>query len=598
MAVGARKLRDYGFYVSMTQPQADDHLTSIEPKLGADAVRAYYPDLSERHVGLHGSGTHWRRQRLWTKRGLIIDALGIDTAARGRKLGDQRPSLIIFDDIDDKDESAIARKKKMETMKSDIIGAASHDAMIIFIQNKVHRDSIMSQIIDGRADLLADAIIEGPYSALGDDFKYETKTVNDDNGYSRQQHTILAGTPIWEGQNLEDCQGQLNNMGLDSFLREVQQDVERAPSGAVLGMFEEPYSVITRTEFQLAYGRPATDQSGDMRIPAVGYLANFQDVGSTVGHPNANVWAWRPEQGMRFSDSVFCYRELTMPEYPDPRTLDPSPLTVAMAIHRLEAPWQEGENHRMIRRISHEKPDWVNFYNMDLPRVNDPDTGRPLKALRYGQWSPVKSGGLGTLQSYMAVIERDHSELCPHKMGDPRACSQWLHAENCPHRADHRQTTCWARPNVFRPWLWGRSRFILIVEDDQGSIEPNGKQRQPYDARGFARLRAEIARYTEEKLKGGPAKIFDDMVDTVLKLAENFFIPIARPKEEDQIQAAIPEVYRKDAPQELVASLNDLAKENYAQIQYVLEADARARVSADRKASQVYSHGTVRRGRG
>src|SRR5882672_10261261 len=119
MAVGARKLRDYGFYVSMTQPQADDHLTSIEPKLGADAVRAYYPDLSERHVGLHGSGTHWRRQRLWTKRGLIIDALGIDTAARGRKLGDQRPSLIIFDDIDDKDESAIARKKKMETMKSD-----------------------------------------------------------------------------------------------------------------------------------------------------------------------------------------------------------------------------------------------------------------------------------------------------------------------------------------------------------------------------------------------------------------------------------------------------------------------------------------------
>lgn len=958
---------------SMTQPQADDHLTSIEPKLGTESVRMYYPDLSERHVGLHGDGTHWRRQRLWTKRGLIIDALGIDTAARGRKLGDQRPSLIIFDDIDDKDESSTARLKKMETMKSDIIGAASHDAMIIFIQNKVHRDSIMSQLIDGRADFLADAIIERPCSAL-EDFKYETRTLADETGYTRQRHFILSGTPIWEGQDVEACQGQLDNMGLDSFLREVQQDVERATTGALLSMFEEQWSVITKTEFQAVYSRAATDKNGDMRIPSVGYLANFQDIGcltldteiltkdgwkrhdqlkvgelvagynwkrplyprrwkhkkttrravysqqylerqrakqamidgppanvgelvwtplrgivyksdqplvrlesksfdftctpdhawivrrkkrermkqdtyqrqplnkiprspvaggsradlhlvlaakctdegeiqcppamaavlgwvitdgwiseglayisqkkypeaviadleesglkwreiqphkdgvrifsvggrkglkrlceatgftakdklpkivtrlspearermlevmfmadgtgrrgprgigsglnfcqnkgpvleafeilatlsgirlrrphlhegggflascvraiekyghrqyrvalmarphvlmprvddlpglhdvwcptvdegavvarcngqiaitgnSTPGHPNANIWAWRPEQGMPLGDSVFGYRELTLPEYPEPVTLDPSPLTVAMAIHRLEAPWQEGENHRMTRRLSHEKPDWANFYNMDLPKVTDPDTGRPMKALRYGQWSPVKSGGLGTLQSYMAVIEREHSDTCPHKQGEPLGCSQWLHATDCPHRSDQRKHECWARRNPFRPWLWGRSRFMLVVDDDQGAIE-GGKQRQPYNARGFVRLRAEIPRFTEEKLKGGPAKVFDDMIDTALKLAENFFVPIARQKVEDQVQAAIPEAYRQNAPPEAVESLNDLARANYQNIQYVLETNARAIVREQRKSSQIYSHGTVRRNRG
>jgi hypothetical protein len=599
VVVAIKKTRSHVLYVSSSQEKADAHLSSIETKLSSEAVREMYPEIGTPKISVVGTQKGWRHNLLMTDSGYVAHSLGLDVDVRGAKTDeDIRPDLIVLDDIDKLGDSATEVLRKINVIKQSILMSKAPYGVILFCQNLIHQDSIASQVSDGRADFLSTAIIDGPFAAL-EDAEFEERMEEDERGVMRKRGYVIKGRPIWDGQGVEECQALINDVGLDTFERESQQDTAKPKTGALFSMFEEKYSVITWTEFQQLYGRAATDNHGQPRIPAAGYLGNYHDVGGTVAHPCGNAWLWRPEQGMPLSDSVFMYRELLLPEYPEPVTLDPSPLTVATMIHRLEEPWQEGATGRMTRQISHEGNTEARFYLIDLPKVKDEVTGLMMKPLRYMQWSPQKTGGVGTLQSYMKVLEREHSADCPHK--DPKhvTCSDWMHIEGCPHRIATLtgQQQCWARRNPFRPQLWGRTRFYLVVDDDQGALEGN-HQRQPYNVRGLIRTRHELPRYTEEKTHGGSAKIFDEIVDCLRKAAESFFVPIARPKEADQIQAAIPEAYRKNAPPDVISALNPLAQEHYVNIRYVLEAEAKARVQEQRKGSQVYSHGAVRRARG
>lgn len=590
-----RKARRHALYCCATQFLANTHLAAIEAKMGASTVREMYPDVGTPKLTTIGTQRAWRQDVLSTEH-YTIRALGLDVAGRGLKSDDDyRPDVIFLDEIDLLDDSATEVLRKLNILRLSILPSlALPYGIVIFGQNLIHSDSVMSQVLDGRSSLLSHAIKDDPLPSLLN-LEYEERMEQDDRGVYRKVWIITKGEPTWVGQGIAECQAYVDRTDMDSFLREMQQEVNRPKVGALFSMFDERYSVITWSEFQMLYGQIATDKNGEPRIPAVGYLGNYQDIGGTVAHPNVNLWMWRPEAGMRLSDSVFVYRELVLPEYPEPVTTDPSLLTVATAIHQLEAPWQEGMPGRMTRQISHEGNTEARFYGIDLPKVRDENTGLMMKGLRYAQWNPQKTGGIGILQSYMKVIEQEHTDVCPHKHG-ATGCTDWLHAESCPHRAI-RQTGCWAQQHPFRPYMWGRPRIYLIVADDQGALE-GGRQRQPYDARGLARLRAEIPRYTEDKTKGGSGKIFDDAIDCLRKASESFFIPIARPKEEDQVQAAIPPAYRRDAPAELVAALPADAQKYHAQIQYYLEHNARSKVQEQRKSTAVLGyHSKIRRAR-
>src|SRR5690554_6819177 len=102
VAVGARRRRRYTWYISETQDQADKHVETIAALLESPKVAHYYPEMAERKIGKYGNSRGWRRQRLRTASGFTIDALGLDRASRGAKVEEQRPDLMIFDDIDDK----------------------------------------------------------------------------------------------------------------------------------------------------------------------------------------------------------------------------------------------------------------------------------------------------------------------------------------------------------------------------------------------------------------------------------------------------------------------------------------------------------------
>jgi hypothetical protein len=216
VALGARRKRRYGLYVCDTQDRADDHVGNVGSMLESERMGILHPDMAERRVGKHGNSRGWRRNRLWTSEGFVIDAIGLDTAARGIKLEDQRPDFIVVDDIDDRHDSAVATRRKVETLTQGVIPAGAEDLAVLAIQNLILPSGVFAQMVDGTADFLRRRIISGPIPAVE-----AMATVIDEDGLEQ----IVSGRCTWPGQSIEKCNEQIADMGMRAFRREAQHEV-------------------------------------------------------------------------------------------------------------------------------------------------------------------------------------------------------------------------------------------------------------------------------------------------------------------------------------------------------------------------------------
>ena len=220
-ALGLRGIRSYCLYVRSTQDKADESVTNIAARLESAAVARYYPAHADRLVSKYGHSRGWRRNRLRTAGGFTVDGIGLDVAARGAKIDDRRPDLIVFDDIDELTDSVQATQKKASTITKTLIPAGSDSCAILVVQNLIIPNGIVARLADGRADFLSDRIVSGPHPAIIG-LKYEPY-VDEETG--RIRYRITAGTPTWEGQNLARCEEMLADMGPAAFLQECQHQV-------------------------------------------------------------------------------------------------------------------------------------------------------------------------------------------------------------------------------------------------------------------------------------------------------------------------------------------------------------------------------------
>lgn len=227
VAFGARRRRRYVLYVCNTQDQADDHVGNIAGMLESSGVARWYPEMSDRLVGKFGNSKGWRRNRLRTSTGFTVDALGLDTAARGVKLDEQRPDLLVVDDIDAHDDSPRAVQRKIDALTKKLLPAGSPDMAVLCIQNLVHRDGVFARLADGRAQFLARRIVSGPVPAVEG-----LVTRHEVGADGKGRDVIVAGVPTWPVQSMERLQQKIDDWGLPSFLSEAQHDVH-ARDGAL-----------------------------------------------------------------------------------------------------------------------------------------------------------------------------------------------------------------------------------------------------------------------------------------------------------------------------------------------------------------------------
>lgn len=224
--MGARRRRRYALYVSGTQPQADKHVQNIGRLLESNAFADMYPGMGSRGVNKYGASKGWRRNQLQTASGFVVDAIGLDVAARGFKVDDARPDVIFLDDIDARHDSPAVVQKKVEAITESILPTGSHDCAIGFVQNRVHGRSIASSFIDGTNTFLIDHFLSGPFPAV-EDLIPEQRTMPD----GRRQYFIIGGRATWAGQSLQTCEKQINDWGLDAFRAEAQHEKRERPGG-------------------------------------------------------------------------------------------------------------------------------------------------------------------------------------------------------------------------------------------------------------------------------------------------------------------------------------------------------------------------------
>lgn len=219
VAVGARDVRSFVLYVSATQEQADTHVQNIAVMLESPALAREYPEMSQPLLSKFGHSRGWRRNRLRTASGLNVDAIGLDTAARGVKLDEYRPDLIILDDIDNETDTPEATQKKIARITRALLPAGSEDVGVLFIQNLVLSDGIAARLANVAAepaDFLANRIVSGPIPAV-EDLVYEDLPDN--------RARITGGTATWQGMDLAACQDEVDTIGITAFLVECQHDV-------------------------------------------------------------------------------------------------------------------------------------------------------------------------------------------------------------------------------------------------------------------------------------------------------------------------------------------------------------------------------------
>lgn len=215
---GMAGLRTFVLYVCGTQVQADMHLSTIAAYLERIGV--------DRAVNSYGQSKGWSGKLLRAANGFNALSIGLDGNIRGAKLDELRPDLIVLDDVDDRHDSPQTTAKKLRTIFQTILPAGSPDAAIVFIQNKIHKNSCIAQIADGRADALLSRDVTEEPAVWG--LSYERRE-RDDGTY---EYAVTGGEPSWpEGQSLETCGAQINEWGPTAFLNEAQHLTDEPDGG-------------------------------------------------------------------------------------------------------------------------------------------------------------------------------------------------------------------------------------------------------------------------------------------------------------------------------------------------------------------------------
>jgi len=196
-------------YVSGTQAQADLHVESILSeleKLGVTRLENQY-----------GNSRGYRKGFIRTSFGSVI-AVGLDKGIRGMKLDSSRPDLIIIDDAETSTDTRNATFKKQQQITKTILPVGSSESRILFIQNKILKNGLVSKLQSKDPPFLQGA--EFHLIPALTEFKHSVETIEGRN------RVVIDGSPTWEGMSLETCQKFVDERGLEAFLNESQHEFQ------------------------------------------------------------------------------------------------------------------------------------------------------------------------------------------------------------------------------------------------------------------------------------------------------------------------------------------------------------------------------------
>jgi predicted phage terminase large subunit-like protein len=140
----------YIMLISDTAEKAADFLSHVKDDLtGNDRLAEDYPEVCEpgsRRARL----TRWRSGEIVTRNRVKVTALGVGQNIRGRKSREDRPDLIILDDVESQENTTTqqGRAKLSEWFHKAVLKAGTPQTRVIMIGTIQHYDSLLARLTD------------------------------------------------------------------------------------------------------------------------------------------------------------------------------------------------------------------------------------------------------------------------------------------------------------------------------------------------------------------------------------------------------------------------------------------------------------------
>ena len=132
-------LARYVVMISDTESQSKLNLWAVKEELENN------PDIARDYHWAAGQGPTWSETKIITSNGVMVEALGVGAKIRGRTKGEDRPDLIICDDLENDElvESPTGRENRRIWLQRAVVPALSNDGSIFIVGTALHPDDLI-----------------------------------------------------------------------------------------------------------------------------------------------------------------------------------------------------------------------------------------------------------------------------------------------------------------------------------------------------------------------------------------------------------------------------------------------------------------------
>ncbi len=132
----------YIWIVSDTKNQAQTHLENIKSELEENELLARDYPLAA------GRGTCWRATTIQLRNGTVLESFGTGQRLRGRRRRENRPTLIVCDDLqnDGHMASALQRESSRHWFHGTLLKAGTKQTNLVNLATALHRDALAMQL--------------------------------------------------------------------------------------------------------------------------------------------------------------------------------------------------------------------------------------------------------------------------------------------------------------------------------------------------------------------------------------------------------------------------------------------------------------------
>lgn len=494
LAEGARTGRSFGVYISSTEEKAGEHLASIRDLIESSEVARWYPGLAKPRIGKFGNQRGWRAEAVYTASGFAVVAVSLEKGIRGLRDSEIRPTFILLDDIDERDDSLVVKQEKFDTIRFDALPMLAKDfGVVIFAQNLIYAGSIAEDTVNRKLDWFAHRHLVGPVNTFQDDLEIEKRD---------GRPIIVAGTPNWSHIGVREGQALLDLIGEEALYRECQNKTAPPAEKLVWTGFTEAIHVITWSQFASVFKTN--------RIPSHWNLYGGFDAGTTgpERHPAVFSVAAVAAENSPLAGDVFVFYEFVA---------------------------EAGET----------EDDMAKAMLLDLPRFCESYAYRQAAVLveksyqdgvseakAWGMRS--QAGGLIPWSLFRGSHEAASERRTLAKWGLPVASGKFKKTDGLSQLRFYLKAE--PQPHPFKAGINGRPNLYLVVADDQA--------RAARDRYGLERHRWEAANLKTDPnvtARDVPMKFGDDATDAVKFYLAHFTVSAAPKTTEERVEDALEE---------------------------------------------------------